>query len=56
MKKYFIKAYRDYEFGLKEQTKVITAKDEEEAWIKAWKLFPEYHEIGVYEEEGETNG
>ena len=51
MKKYLIKAYRDYEYGLKEQTKIITAKDEEEAWIIAWKTFPEYHEIGVWEEE-----
>ena len=50
MPKYFIKAYRDYEYGLKEQTKIITAKDEEEAWTKAWKTFPEYHEIGVWEE------
>ena len=50
MKKYFIKAYRDYEYGLKEQTKIITAKDEEEAWTIAWKTFPEYHESGVVEE------
>ena len=48
MKKYFIKAYG--EEGLKTQTKTITANNEEEAWTKAWRLFPEYHEIGVWEE------
>jgi hypothetical protein len=48
MKKYFIKAYG--EEGLKTQTKIITAKDEGEAWDIAWRTFPEYHEIGVWEE------
>ena len=51
MKKYYIKAYGDYEEGLKPQTKIITAKDEAEAWNIAWKTFPEYHEIGVWEED-----
>ena len=49
MKKYLIKAYGDFERRLKQQEKVITAKDEEEAWITAWKTFPEYKELGVWE-------
>lgn len=51
MKKYLIKAYGDYEYGLKEQKRIITAKNEEEAWIEAWKTFPEYKELGVWEQE-----
>lgn len=55
MKKYEIIAYADWEYGLNKKTKVITAKDEEEAWIIAWKTFPEYHELGVWElEESDT--
>ncbi len=49
-KTYSVKAYGDYERGLKTQTATITAKDEEEAWIKAWKTFPEYDQLGVWEE------
>lgn len=49
MPKFEIIAYADWECGLKKQTKVITAKDEEEAWITAWKTFPEYHELGVWQ-------
>ena len=49
MKKYLIKAYGDFDRRLKEQTKTISAKDEEEAWIIAWKTFPEYCELGVWE-------
>lgn len=51
MKKYLIKAYADWERRLKEKTKVIEAKDEEEAWILAWKTFPEYKQLGVWEQE-----
>lgn len=51
MKKYKVKAYGDYESGLKQKEITITAKDEEEAWIIAWKTFPEYKEIGVQEVE-----
>lgn len=51
MKKYLIKAYGDYERKLKEQTKIIEANDEEEAWVIAWKMFCEYKEIGVWEQE-----
>ena len=50
MKKYLIKAYGDYEMRLKQQEKVITAENEEEAWIEAWKTFPEYKELGVWEQ------
>lgn len=50
MKKYLIKAYGDYERRLKQQTKIITAEDEEQAWIEAWKTFPEYKEFGVWEQ------
>lgn len=51
MAKYIVKAYPDWEYGLQAQEKVITASDEEQAWIQAWKTFPEYHEIGVWEQE-----
>jgi hypothetical protein len=50
MKKYEIKAYGEYEKGLKSQTKIIEAKDGAEAWDIAWKTFPEYHELGVFEQ------
>jgi hypothetical protein len=49
MAKFEIIAYADWEYGLKKKTKIITAKDEEEAWTIAWKTFPEYHELGVYQ-------
>lgn len=57
MAKYKVKAYGDYERRLKEQEITITASDEEEAWITAWKTFPEYKELLVWEikEEG-ANG
>ncbi len=51
MKRYRIKAYGDYDRGLKQKETVINAKDEEEAWTTAWKLFCEYKEIGVWEED-----
>lgn len=50
MKKYKIKAYGDYERGLKPQAKIIEAKNDNEAWDIAWRTFPEYHELGVWEE------
>lgn len=49
MKKYSVKAYADWERRLKEKTKTIEAKDDEEAWIIAWKTFPEYKQLGVIE-------
>ena len=51
MKKYLIKAYGDYEYGLKNQEVVIEAETLGEAREKAWRLFPEYKEIGVWEKE-----
>lgn len=48
-KKYLVKAYGDYERRLKGQEKIITATDEEDAWVQAWKMFCEYKEIGVWE-------
>lgn len=54
MKKYLIKAYGDYDRRLKEQTKIITANDEEEAWLIAWQTFPEYSELGVWEQEDDA--
>lgn len=50
MKKYTVKAYADWDRGLKAQEKTITANNKEEAWIIAWKTFPEYKELGVWEE------
>ena len=49
IKKYNVIAYGDYEYGLKRKEITITAKDEEEAWVTAWKTFPEYKEIMVSE-------
>ena len=49
MKKYKIKAYGNFERRLKQKEKIIIAKDEEDAWIQAWKEFAEYDEIGVTE-------
>lgn len=51
IKKYNVIAYGDYERRLKRQETTISAKDEEEAWIKAWKMFCEYKEILVTEVE-----
>lgn len=52
MKKYEIIAYPD-EDGNKRQEATIEANNQEDAYCKAWRMFPEYHEIGVYEIEGE---
>lgn len=54
MKKYNVVAYPDGE-GNKRQEAVIEAADYTQAQIKAWKMFPEYHEIGVFEVEGATD-
>ena len=51
MKKYNVVAYPD-EDGNKRQEAVIDAADYTQAQIKAWKMFPEWHEVGVYEVEG----
>lgn len=51
MKKYNIVAYAD-EDGNKRQEAFIEAADYTQAQIRAWKMFPEHNEIGVYEVEG----
>ena len=46
--KYTIIAYAEDRLPRKEVS--ITAKDKNDAWNKAWKIFAEYHEVGVFEE------
>ena len=48
-KKYNVIAYGDYERGLNRNEPTIVASNEEEAWVKAWKMFCEYKEIMVSE-------
>lgn len=49
MKKYTVVAYGD-EDGYPRQSTTIEAANQEEAQSKAWRLFPEHHEVGVFEE------
>lgn len=50
MAKWTIVAYPDEEMGGgSRKSKVIEAKDYNEAMNKAWREFPEYHEVGAYE-------
>ena len=51
MKKYSVTAYAD-EDGNKRQSAVIEAEDDAQAKIKAWRMFPEHHEVGVWEMKG----
>lgn len=53
MKVFLIKAYADTEYGLKEQKTFIKAESREEAKRVAWEKFPEYHQVGVFEQEAE---
>ena len=53
MAKYTVIAYPD-EDGYPRKTAVIEAANKEGAWEKAFKLFPEYHEVGVWEEEDDS--
>ena len=46
--RYTVIAYA--EGGLPHKAATITANNHEEAWDKAWRMFPEYHEMGVWEE------
>lgn len=46
--KYTVIAYAEDRLPRKEAT--ITARNKDEAWAKAWRLFAEYHEMGVFEE------
>ena len=52
MKKYSVVAHPD-EDGYPRKEAVIEAENHTQAQAKAWRLFPEYHEVGVYELEGE---
>lgn len=47
--KFTIIAYA--EDGLPRKEVIITASRKVQAWQKAWKMFPEYHEVGVFKEE-----
>lgn len=49
---YIVKAYGEYDRGLKDRVEVINARDEEDAWTKAWMMFPEYKELSVTRKEG----
>lgn len=53
MAKYTVIAYTD-EDGYPRQTATIEAANKEEAWRKAFKMFPEYHEVGVWEDENDS--
>ena len=53
MAKYTVKAYPRAEYGLKGQETTIIAKSHEEAEKKAFEMFDEYDEIGVWPEESE---
>lgn len=51
MPKFVIVAYPECDEGyLPRKETTIEARDKTEAWYKASRLFPEYHEIGIYEE------
>ena len=47
--KWEVVAYADPEMGLKKNSGFVWADTREEAERKAWAMFPEYHEIGVFE-------
>lgn len=51
MKKYNVTAYPD-EDGNKRQEAIIEAENYTQAQAKAWRMFPEWHEVGVFEMEG----
>jgi hypothetical protein len=46
--KWEVIAYADPEMGLKKKNAFVWADSREEAERKAWQMFPEYHEVGVY--------
>ena len=51
--RYCIVAYAEADEGyLPRQEVEIEAADEDTAYLRARMMFPEYHEIGVYEDEG----
>lgn len=48
MARYEIVAYPDEE-GNTRQSTIIRAESYEKALDMAWRIFPEHHEVGVYE-------
>ena len=48
LKRYTIIAYA--EEGLPRQEKTVMAKDHDSAMAHAWRMFPQYHEVGAYED------
>lgn len=48
IKKWIIKATADAERRLPERRAIIYVEDYEQAMELAWKMFPEYKEVGVY--------
>ena len=48
---YGVKIVCHYERRLKEQTDIIQAHNEVDAWLKAWMMFPEYKELSVTQKE-----
>ena len=53
MTKWYIVAYPEYEGGstLPKKQAIIEAETRDEAENMAWRMFPEYHEVGVYRKE-----
>ena len=54
MPKYSVKAYANAEYGLKAQEVTIVADNLDDAETKAFRMFDEYEEIGVWEENTEA--
>lgn len=50
MKVFLVVAYKDLEDCLKEQKVHIEAENFEQAKREAWNMFPEYHQVGVFEQ------
>lgn len=48
MKEYTVIAYPD-ENGYPRKETTIKANTQQQAYDMAWSLFPEYHEVGVFE-------
>lgn len=44
-------AYEEPEEGLRRQEVLVIADSPQDAYRIAWKLFPEYHEVGIYRKE-----
>jgi len=53
MKKWQIVAYAESDEGYSRKEVTVYARDHEEALYKGFRMFPEYHEVGAFEIEGE---